>query len=55
MPEIMAHPVVERILIKNDIPHITLITDEHFGEEGFNTRIESFIDMIRLKKQRDLL
>ena len=34
------------------IPFLRVILDEHTGETGLMTRLESFLDMIRLKKEK---
>lgn len=36
-----------------DIPYITLTLDEHSGQEGMNTRLEAFIDMIRWRNANE--
>ena len=37
---------------KSTIPLLRVIIDEHTGETGLMTRLESFIDMIKLKKEQ---
>lgn len=34
-----------------DIPMLNIVIDEHQGEAGLQTRIESFIDVIKAKKE----
>ena len=34
------------------VPILRIIIDEHTGEAGFQTRLESFVDMIRIKKHQ---
>jgi predicted nucleotide-binding protein (sugar kinase/HSP70/actin superfamily) len=33
-----------------DVPIITMIIDELQGEAGMKTRLESFVDILRMKK-----
>ena len=35
------------------VPFLTLSLDEHTGEAGVQTRIEAFVDMLRLRRVRD--
>lgn len=35
------------------VPFLTLSLDEHTGEAGVQTRIEAFVDMLRLRRDRD--
>ena len=47
--------IVEFEIRKNSsVPILRIIIDEHTGEAGFMTRLESFVDMIRLKKERQM-
>ncbi len=39
---------------ESDIPFTMIVTDEHTGEAGLMTRLEAFIDMIRLKTKKDI-
>lgn len=50
MPEIVAQSTFNEVQRKYDIPIITLVIDEMTGEAGYVTRIEAFIDMIKMKK-----
>jgi predicted nucleotide-binding protein (sugar kinase/HSP70/actin superfamily) len=34
------------------LPFLEIIMDEHSGEAGLLTRVESFVEMIRRKKRR---
>lgn len=40
-----------KIRQQTKIPFILMIIDEHSGENGFDTRLEAFIDMIRWRKK----
>jgi predicted nucleotide-binding protein (sugar kinase/HSP70/actin superfamily) len=35
-----------------DVPTITLVLDEHSGEGGLRTRLESFVDIVQMRKER---
>ncbi len=50
MPEIVAETILKKVSEDLNFPTLTLIYDEQTGEEGLNTRIEAFIDL--LKKRR---
>jgi predicted nucleotide-binding protein (sugar kinase/HSP70/actin superfamily) len=49
-PDSLIQELVMRDLKKMRIPYLELILDEHSGESGMVTRIESFIDMVRREK-----
>ncbi len=51
MPEIVAQAAFSEIQNKYGIPIMTLIIDEMTGEAGYITRLEAFVDMIRLRKE----
>ncbi|NLD49372.1 MAG: hypothetical protein GX660_19620, partial [Clostridiaceae bacterium] len=50
MPEIVAQSTFNEIQQKYGIPIMTLIVDEMTGESGYITRLEAFVDMIRMKR-----
>lgn len=50
MPEIVAETVNKKVSEDLDFPVLTLIFDEQTGEEGLNTRLEAFIDLLNSKK-----
>jgi len=52
MPEIIAKPFIERFARDQDLPLLSMIVDEHFAEEGFDTRLEAFVDMVIARRQR---
>ncbi|MDE7107514.1 MAG: hypothetical protein K2O39_04250, partial [Clostridiales bacterium] len=45
--------MMDELLIRmyKDKPMITLTVDAQFGNAGMETRLESFVDIIELKKQ----
>ena len=49
-PDSLIQELVMRDMKKKKIPFLDLILDEHSGESGMVTRIESFVDMIRRNK-----
>lgn len=51
-PDSLIEEIVMRDMKVVGIPFLALILDEHSGESGLVTRIESFIDMIRREKYR---
>lgn len=46
MPEIVAHTIFPRVSETMGIPVLTIYVDEHSGQEGINTRLEAFIDLL---------
>lgn len=52
MPEIIAQTALSEIQRKNGVPVMTLILDEMTGEAGYITRLEAFVDMLRLQKEQ---
>lgn len=52
MPEIIAQTAFGHIQTKYNIPIMTLILDEMTGEAGYMTRLEAFVDMIKMRKQK---
>ncbi|MCX7922586.1 MAG: hypothetical protein N3B21_11355 [Clostridia bacterium] len=51
MPEIIAQCAFSEVQNKYDIPIMTLIIDEMTGEAGYMTRLEAFIDMLKMKSE----
>ena len=49
-PDSLIQELVMRDMKLRKIPYLELILDEHSGESGLMTRIESFVDMIRREK-----
>lgn len=52
-PETVVTKLLDVISEKYNIPIIHLVFDEHTAEEGVNTRLEAFVDMIRMKKEKN--
>ena len=49
-PETVIEPIIDRISRDYDIPILCLSIDESTLETHFDTRLESFVDMIRMRK-----
>lgn len=54
-PGCIMKEIIEREEKDNRIPLLTLVIDEHTGEAGFMTRLESFVDMIRMRKAKKVM
>lgn len=52
MPEIVAETILKKVSEDLDFPTLTLTYDEQTGEEGLNTRIEAFIDLLRMRRRK---
>ena len=52
MPEIVAETILKRVSEDLDFPTLSLIYDEQTGEEGLNTRIEAFIDLLKMRRRK---
>ena len=52
MPEIVAHTIFSRVSEEQGIPVMTVYVDEQSGQEGINTRLEAFIDLLSQKRRR---
>lgn len=51
----ITHEVIDyEVRRENTIPFLKIVLDEHTGETGLMTRIESFLDMIKLKEEQTL-
>jgi predicted nucleotide-binding protein (sugar kinase/HSP70/actin superfamily) len=51
MPEIAAQSAFSAIQDRYGVPIMTLVVDEMTGAAGYNTRLEAFVDMLRMRKQ----
>ncbi|MCI1990541.1 MAG: hypothetical protein LKJ59_04295 [Oscillospiraceae bacterium] len=52
MPEITAKSVLNEVQLQNNVPIMTLILDEMTAETGYITRLEAFVDMLQMRKDR---
>lgn len=51
-PEIGAIPIIEKVASEKKIPVIFFSFDANTSEEGMNTRIEAFYDLIKYRKEK---
>lgn len=49
-PDFIVDKLIELEARERNIPFLTITFDEHTGEEGLRTRLEAFIDMLRLRR-----
>ena len=54
IPELAAQNVLPAISEKFDMPVLPMVVDEQTGEAGYQTRLEAFVDMLRLKREESL-
>ena len=52
MPEIVAETICKRVSEDLNFPVLTIVYDEQTGEEGLNTRLEAFVDLLKSKKMQ---
>lgn len=52
MPEIVAESILPAVERDYGIPVLTLIIDEMTGEGGYQTRLEAFVDLIKMRRER---
>lgn len=52
MPEIVAQCILPAVSNDYNIPVLTLIIDEMSGEEGYITRLEAFVDLLKKRRER---
>ncbi len=53
MPELSAQTVIPAVSDDYGMPVLPLVVDEQTGEVGFQTRLEAFIDMLKIKRERE--
>lgn len=53
MPEIVAQCILPAVSTDYNIPLLTLIIDEMSGEEGYITRLEAFVDLLKKRRERE--
>jgi len=51
MPEIVAESILKKVSEDLDFPVLNLTYDEQTGEEGLNTRIEAFVDLLKMRRK----
>jgi predicted nucleotide-binding protein (sugar kinase/HSP70/actin superfamily) len=52
IPEIVAKSIMPRVSKELDIPVLTLMLDEQTGKAGIATRLEAFVDLLRMRRNR---
>ncbi|MGA1826193.1 MAG: acyl-CoA dehydratase activase-related protein [bacterium] len=53
MPETVVRSILPKISMDYDIPILYLSIDEQTGDAGFATRIEAFVDLITIRKNKN--
>ena len=53
MPELSAQTIIPSISDDYGMPVLPLVVDEQTGEAGFQTRLEAFIDMLKIKRESE--
>jgi predicted nucleotide-binding protein (sugar kinase/HSP70/actin superfamily) len=44
-------PFVEVEMERHDVPCMHLVLDEHTGEAGLITRVDTFVDTVKMRKR----
>lgn len=52
IPELSAQNVLPVVSRDYDMPVLPMVVDEQTGEAGYQTRLEAFIEMLRIKRER---
>lgn len=52
MPEIVARSALNKIGSTEDFPILSITMDQHDGSAGFHTRIEAFLDVLRIRRDK---
>lgn len=47
MPEIISKVILKKICAEHNISFLSLVLDEHTEEQGFSTRLEAFVDILK--------
>ena len=53
MPELTAQTIIPSVTNDYSMPVLPLIVDEQTGEAGFQTRLEAFVDMLKIKRENE--
>lgn len=54
MPEIVAKSILPTIANDFNLPIMSLIVDEMTGENGYQTRLEAFVDLLYARRRKDV-
>ncbi|NHJ87566.1 MAG: hypothetical protein FK734_19045 [Asgard group archaeon] len=49
MPEIVTRSILPQVSKEHDIPVLSLVLDEHTGETGYQTRLEAFTELLKIR------
>jgi len=52
MPQTAAKPILQRIALDSETPLLSLSIGDRFAEEGFENRLEAFIDLLSARKHK---
>jgi predicted nucleotide-binding protein (sugar kinase/HSP70/actin superfamily) len=52
MPEIVAQAALPAVRSRHGVPIMTLIVDEMTSEAGYVTRLEAFVDLLRMRRKK---
>lgn len=51
-PDFIVDKLMEIDAKRYKMPYLNITLDEHTGQEGLNTRLEAFVDMLKIKKAK---
>ncbi|MCR4431404.1 MAG: acyl-CoA dehydratase activase-related protein [Tepidanaerobacteraceae bacterium] len=51
-PDFIVDKVMELEAREKNMPYLTITLDEQTGQEGLNTRLEAFVDMLKIKRAK---
>ncbi|KXG77694.1 hypothetical protein AN618_08920 [Fervidicola ferrireducens] len=54
-PDFIVDKIMELEAKERNVPFLTVAFDEHTGQEGVNTRLEAFIDMLKRRKIKEAI
>ncbi|MDN5331903.1 MAG: hypothetical protein PWP45_1128 [Tepidanaerobacteraceae bacterium] len=54
-PDFIVDKIIELEAKERKMPFLTIAFDEHTGQEGINTRLEAFVDMLRRRKIKEAI
>ncbi|MCG3254038.1 MAG: hypothetical protein KAX09_09310 [Candidatus Heimdallarchaeota archaeon] len=53
MPELSAQAVIPVVSHDTGMPVLPMVVDEQTGETGYQTRLEAFVDMLKIKRENE--
>jgi predicted nucleotide-binding protein (sugar kinase/HSP70/actin superfamily) len=51
-PDFIVDKLMELEARSRNMPYLTITLDEQTGQEGLNTRLEAFVDMLKIKRAK---